>query len=105
LVGGGVASHLLGSVARGMQATSFVANQSGRVFWSGGDIAKNAAYEFAKSNGMKTLEMTLRGRAMNSVGPYLPKSLTRPIWDHLSRNFAKGATAMFMFFKIFLGWV
>src|SRR5206468_3915025 len=51
-----------------------------RVFWSGGDVAKNAALDFAKANGMKTLEMTIMGRFMNSVSPYLPKWLTRPIW-------------------------
>ncbi|HEX8576639.1 MAG TPA: hypothetical protein VF677_10145 [Flavobacterium sp.] len=63
-----------------------------RVFWSGGDIAKNAAMDFAKSNGMKTLEMTKRGRIMNFISPYLPRSISGPIWDSLSKNFARGAS-------------
>ena len=68
------------------------AKGGGRVFWSGGDVAKNAAMDFAKSNGMKTLEMTTGGRIMNSVSPYLPRSISSPIWDGLSRNFGRGAS-------------
>lgn len=34
------------------------ARGSGRVFWSGGSQARLAAESFAKSNGLKTLEMT-----------------------------------------------
>lgn len=30
-------------------------------------MAKNAAMDFAKANGMKTLEMTAVGRIMNTV--------------------------------------
>lgn len=62
------------------------------MFWSGGNVAKTAAADFAKTNGMKTLEMTTGGRIMNSVSPYLPRSVSSPIWDGLSRNFARGAT-------------
>ena len=65
---------------------------TGRVFWSGGGIAKNAAAEFAAANGMKTLEMTTSGSIMNTISPYLPRSMSSPIWDTLSKNFAKGAT-------------
>jgi RHS repeat-associated protein len=63
-----------------------------RVFWSGGNIAKNSAMDFAKANGMKTLEMTVPGRFMNSINPILPKNISRHIWDDLSRNFASGAS-------------
>jgi hypothetical protein len=62
------------------------------VFWSGGNVAKNAAADFAKANGMKTLEMTTRGRIMNFASPYLPRSISSPIWNVLSSNFAKGAS-------------
>jgi hypothetical protein len=68
-----------------------IGKAEGRVFWSGGDIAKNTAMEFAKFNGMKTLEMTTKGRIMNSISPYLPHSISRLIWDRVSKNFAKGA--------------
>ncbi len=42
-----------------------------RVFWSGSKIAKQEAADFAKNNGMKTLEMTPQGRVMNTISPYL----------------------------------
>jgi hypothetical protein len=67
------------------------AETGGRVFWSGG-TAKTAAAEFAKANGMKTLEMTTSGRIMDAVSPYLPRSISSKIWERLSTNFAKGAT-------------
>jgi hypothetical protein len=68
------------------------AKGGGRVFWSGGNVAKNAAADFAKANGMKTLEMTTSGRIMNFASPYLPRSISSPIWNVLSSNFAKGAS-------------
>lgn len=55
--------------------------------------------DFAKVKGMKTLEMTTGGRIMNSVGPYLPRSISSPIWDGLSRNFARGALGNINVFK------
>jgi RHS repeat-associated protein len=64
----------------------------GRVFWSGGNVAKTAAADFAQANGMNTLEMTTSGRIMNTISPYLPRSISGPIWDRLSSNFASGAT-------------
>jgi len=70
----------------------------GRVFWSGGDIAKNAAMDFAKANGMKTLEMTTRGKIMNTISPYLPRTISSPVWNNLSRGFAKGASEEVHFF-------
>ncbi|HJW27722.1 MAG TPA: RHS repeat-associated core domain-containing protein, partial [Saprospiraceae bacterium] len=71
---------------------------TGRVFWSGGDIAKTAAADFAKATGGKTLEMTFTGKIMNSVSPILPRSITGPVWNGLSTNFAKGASGSANFF-------
>ncbi|WP_443946591.1 RHS repeat-associated core domain-containing protein [Pedobacter sp. AW1-32] len=78
-------------------------NAGGRVFWSGGNIAKDAALEFAKSNGMKTLEMTTRGRIMNAISPYLSRSISNPIWNSLSRSFAEGARGEVNFITTSLG--
>ena len=72
-------------------STDISAKSVGRVFWSGGNVAKTAAADFAKANGMKTLEMTTSGRIMNTVIPYLPCSILSPIWDRLFVNFARGA--------------
>lgn len=38
------------------------------------------------------LEMTTKGRIMNTISPHLPKSISTPIWNSLSSNFAKGAS-------------
>lgn len=59
--------------------------------------------DFAKTNGMTTLEMTTGGRIMNTIGPYLPRSISSPIWDRLSTNFAKGAAGDVNAFQSALG--
>ncbi|QMW02856.1 hypothetical protein [Spirosoma foliorum] len=73
---------------------SAIANTGRRVFWSGEYIAQSAAEDFAKANGMKTLEMTLGGRIMRQLNrTILPKSssISSYIWNSLSTNFANGA--------------
>jgi RHS repeat-associated protein len=79
------------------------ASATGRVFWSGGKLAKGEAASFAAANGMKTLEMTPAGSIMNTVSPFLPKSITTPIWNNLSSNFAKGAAGEANFFTTVAG--
>ncbi|WP_343786381.1 RHS repeat-associated core domain-containing protein, partial [Wandonia haliotis] len=76
---------------------------SNRVFWSGGNVAKNAAANFARENGMITLEMTITGRVMNTINPILPRSVSTPIWNRLSLNFAKGAKGEAHFFTTSTG--
>ncbi|MCE3295138.1 MAG: hypothetical protein K0R65_852 [Crocinitomicaceae bacterium] len=63
-----------------------------RVFWSGGAAAKTTAASYAKKEGMKTLEMTMSGRVMNTLNPIIPRSISNPIWKNLSENFARGAS-------------
>lgn len=88
------AALLTGEIGAGTSLFSKGAEtlSGGRVFWSGGNTAKTAAAEFAKASGMETLEMTTTGSIMNTISPYLPNSITRPIWNKLSTNFARGAT-------------
>lgn len=74
-----------------------------KVFWSGGEVAKTAAAEFAGSTGAKTLEMTAKGKIMNAISPYLSRKITNPIWDKLSSNFAKGASGEVNFFTTTAG--
>src|SRR5690606_26199277 len=50
----------------GFLAKVGIAN-SGRVFWSGGPPAREAAETFAKANGKHTLEMTFQGKALQSL--------------------------------------
>ncbi len=84
----------IGNILRGIGGVLKIGASSnvGRVFWSGGNAAKNAALEFAKANGLKTLEMTFSGKLMNALTPFMPRSLSGPIWDKLSLGFANGAS-------------
>ncbi len=64
-----------------------------RVFWSGGDIARTAAENYAKQTGGTTLEMT---DAAKSLQRHMNKNkLTYPqmsaSWSRLSEDFARGA--------------
>ena len=74
------------------QRSGVAANGGNRVFWSGGDVAKNAAADYAKANGGKTLEMTLTGRALEKI-PYnrFTKPVTGKLWDLASWRFARSA--------------
>jgi hypothetical protein len=58
------------------------------VFWSGGDIAKNAAADYAEASGGQTLEQTLTGRLLGKL-PY--NKITAKLWDAASGRFAQGA--------------
>jgi RHS repeat-associated protein len=62
---------------------------AGRVFWSGGETAKDAAAAFASRTGGTTLEMTSAGRALESSS--LPWAEAKPLWQSASGDFAKGA--------------
>lgn len=62
---------------------------AGRVFWSGGETAKQAAATFAGRGGGTTLEMTSVGRSLESAG--LPWAEAKGLWQAASRDFAAGA--------------
>ncbi len=76
----------------GVAPWQVAANSGGRVFWSGGDMAKNAAADFAKANGAKTIEMTRTGRALEWLTDKTSYNLTKPLWERASARFAKGAS-------------
>ncbi len=52
----------------------------GRVFWSGGYDAMNAAMNYAKANGMTTLEMTRAGHNLTKLTQGMPWEQARPMW-------------------------
>jgi RHS repeat-associated protein len=64
-------------------------NSPGRVFWSGGESAKQAGASFAQRTGGTTLEMTEAGRALEAAK--LPWSEAKTPWQSASREFAAGA--------------
>ena len=91
-VGAKAAVSLIGSTG-GIAATmnmvadniSQAYNNSTQVFWSGGDIVKNAANQFANDIGGKTLGMT-------RVGTYLENiNASSTAWQAASANFANVA--------------
>jgi hypothetical protein len=63
----------------------------GRVFWSGGADAMNAAAAYAKSNSMTTLEMTRAGQNLTKLTQGMPWEQAGPMWLRLSATYAKGA--------------
>lgn len=65
--------------------TSQACRNVSQVFWSGGDLAKNAAKQVAKDVGGKTLEMTRTGIYLEKINaPY-------EAWQAASANFANVA--------------
>jgi len=57
------------------------------VFWSGGDLAKNASVQVANNAGGTTLEMTRLGMYLERIGA------NRSAWSAASSNFANVANA------------
>ena len=69
------------------------ANGGGKVFWSGGTPARQAAEAFAQQTGAKTLEMTKTGRFLDAITTDKTYPFLRPAWDAASKRFANGAGA------------
>jgi len=65
-----------------------------RVFWSGGDVAQEAAENWAKQNNGTTLEMYLKnvGNNLKEVTETMPWKDAKPMWENVSKEFAKGAS-------------
>ena len=84
----------IGDVGKGARLTSKAvkAAKKGRVFWSGGEDAMNAAMSYAKANGMTTLEMTRAGQNLTKLTQGMPWEQAGPMWQRLSAAYAKGAT-------------
>ncbi|MEL6276598.1 MAG: RHS repeat-associated core domain-containing protein, partial [Bacteroidota bacterium] len=96
IVTAGSASIIKGGIKTGLKAggKSLVRNttkKGRRVFWSGGDHAMNTAMKFAQKHGMKTLEMTKRGKLLSKMDRLLPRSVMAPLWRSASKSFARGA--------------
>lgn len=66
----------------------------GRVFWSGGEKALNAATTFALEKGMTTLEMTKAGKRLLSAA-----KATNNGWKYASKRFAQGAEGVVHVFR------
>jgi RHS repeat-associated protein len=58
------------------------------VFWSGGNVAKSAAADWASANGGVTLETTPAGQAVESATQGMDYAQARPLWEAASQDFA-----------------
>jgi RHS repeat-associated protein len=67
------------------------AQATGRVFWSGGDLAREAAQAWARANNHVTLEMTKMGKRVEQATRGLNWREVIPKWKAASREFAAGA--------------
>ena len=78
---------------RGLQTlrAARAAREVPRVFWSGGEAAKNAAEAWAKANGATTLEMTTKGQELIALTKDMEWAEARPLWVNASKEFAEGA--------------
>ena len=65
---------------------------AGRVFWTGGNAAKDAATSFAEQSGGQTLGMTPEGQAVEAATKDMPWSEAKPLWTAASERFAAGAS-------------
>ena len=63
-----------------------------RVFWSGGDVARDTAAEWAKANNGVTLEMTQAGKDLVTKTADMDWEDAKPLWDEGSKRFAEGAS-------------
>jgi RHS repeat-associated protein len=76
----------------GIEAVETAAPALTRVFWTGGEAAKNAAAEWAAMNGGVTLEMTAEGQTVGAATQGLDwLTQARPLWIQASADFANGA--------------
>ena len=71
----------------------------GRVFWSG-KAAKQSATLFAKSRGLTTLGMTRAGRNLEKLTKTMEWKEAGPLWERLSRVYAKGANGPVYFIGV-----
>ena len=79
-------------IRQGVNVLDDVGKGGRRVFWSGGEDAMNAATNYAKGNGLTTLEMTRAGRNLTNLTQGMPWEKAAPMWQRLSATYAKGAT-------------
>jgi RHS repeat-associated protein len=90
-VGDAVGDLIAGIEGIGTAIDGLFAADTTSVFWSGGDVAKNAAAEWAIANGGTTLEMTQSGQDLESITQDMDWTEAKPLWDNASEQFSSQA--------------
>lgn len=67
-------------------------SKAARVFWQGGDVAKDTATGFAVANGATTIGMTVAGKVLEVAISRIPYSVAKPFWNGASWLFARTST-------------
>ena len=85
---------------------------SGIVLWSGGGTKGAGGYaaKFAAKNGLKTLEMTTKGKLLSKINNVAIKLLgetrgykfMRPLWNAASKQFVKSAVGKQTYVHVFI---
>ncbi len=96
IVGGAVIGGFIGGCAGYALGAG-----SGAVLWSGKGMA-DAAAAFAKQNGLKVLEQTLRGKLLSSMAKVLPYKVMRPLWEAASARFLMSYAGKQAFVHVFI---
>ena len=78
-------------IVTGIEAGPEISNGVTSVFWSGGNVASDAANEWAVANGGQTLEMTSSGQWAEGITQDMPWDQARSIWESVSRTYAQNA--------------
>lgn len=82
----------VGIIGKGIRLLPQLGSKAGRVFWSGyKDVAGKAAMNFAKANGMMTLEMSVKGRILSVLTQLTSREFMQGAWDKASASWANGA--------------
>jgi RHS repeat-associated protein len=76
------------------RATRAAGVQAKRVFWSGGRAAEDAARRHARANGGVVIGDTFAAQALTRSSDGVPWDQLRPVWESLSREFARGASGV-----------
>ena len=87
-----------GEIGGAVAARAFATQPGKAVFWNGGAAAKQAAADFAKQIGGKTLANTVGGKFVR-ITDHLPINNVR-LWNWASKHFAQGASGRV---NVFLG--
>jgi hypothetical protein len=82
---------------------TFGLNGKPKVFWSGGNNAKEAAEKYAKNIGGEILEMTPQGKALEQWTNSMDwETQAKPLWNKTSQHFAGSAPSTQTKAKVFI---
>ncbi|MCM1341393.1 MAG: hypothetical protein NC213_06590 [Acetobacter sp.] len=111
VVGGAAIGAVIGACV-GYAVGAAAAGSSGIVLWSGGGMngAGGTAANFAAKNGLKTLEMTKKGKLLSAMNKAATKVLgsnkgykfMKPFWEASSKQFVKSAVGKQTYVNVFI---